>query len=223
MGRHVFLSVLGFSVLALIIGTLLSLPFGNDSNLGYPWQLEVMPDGSTRVFQVHLGQTTLAEAERLFQESAEITLFVPRDEKPVIEAYFDTLFIGGLKAKMVMSFDLSDDDIQQIYNRGVRISTLGSGTRKVSLHGDDIARIKNEKIIGLTYLPSINLEAGLIEKRFGPADDKISDSVSGGVHWLYADKGVDVVLSDEHKEVIQYVMPVNFDKLVAPLKNPQAE
>ena len=218
-----FLSVLGFSALALIVGMLLSVPFGNDSNLGYPWQVEVLPDGTTRVFQLQLGNTTLAEAEQLFQDEAEMTLFDPRDQKPVIEAYFNDLFIGGLKAKMVVSFDLHDEDIEAIYNRGVRISTLGSGTRKVTLDADDIARIRNEKIIALTYLPSINLEAALIQKRFGKADEKITDPVSGAVHWLYADRGVDVVLSEEQKEVVQYVLPANFAKLVAPLRNRPAD
>ena len=220
MGRHVFLGVLGFSVLALIVGMLLSMQYGDKSNLGFPWQVENMADGTTRVFQVHLGTTTLGQAEQLFQEGAELTLFVPRNEKPVIEAYFNDLFIGGLKAKMVVSFDLSPDQVQQIYDRGVRISTLGSGTRKVDLHSDDVARIKNEKIVAITYLPSINLDAGLIEKRFGQPDDKITDSASGAVHWLYSAKGVDVVLSDEQKEVVQYVMPVNFPRLVAPLQHP---
>lgn len=218
-----FLSVLGFSALALIVGMLLSVPFGNDSNLGYPWQVDVLPDGSTRVFQLQLGNTTLAQAEQLFQDEAEMTLFDPRDQKPVIEAYFNDLFIGGLKAKMVVSFDLDDEDIEAIYNRGVRISTLGSGTRKVTLDADDIARIRNEKIIALTYLPSINLEAALIQKRFGEADEKITDPVSGAVHWLYANKGVDVVLSDEQKEVVQYVLPANFAKLVEPLRGSQLQ
>ena len=171
-----------------------------------------------RVFQVHLGTTTLAQAQQLFQEGAELTLFDPKGEKPVIEAYFNDLYIGGLKSKMVVSFDLSDEKIEQIYNRGVRISTLGSGTRKVTLHADDVAWIKNQKIIALTYLPSINLDAELITNRFGNPEEKIADSISGAVHWLYPDMGVDVVLSDDHKEVVQYVMPVNFPRLVEPLR-----
>ena len=221
MGKHVFLSVLGFSVLALLLGMLLSSQYGDRVNPGYPWQIEVLPDASTRVFQLQLGSTTLAQAEQVFQEAAEVTLFDPADEKPVIEAYFNDLFIGGLKAKMVVSLDLSDQQSEQIYNRGVRISTLGSGTRKVTLHADDIALIKNQQIIGLTYLPSINLDAGLIEKRFGQPDARITDNISGAVHWLYADKGVDVVLSEQHKEVVQYVLPANFARLIAPLQKQQ--
>jgi hypothetical protein len=223
MGRHVFLTVLGFSLLALVIALLASMQFGDRPSPGFPWQVDRLADGSTRVFQVQLGHTTLAEAERLFQDSAELTLFDPEDENPVIEAYFNDLFIGGLKAKMVVSFDLGDEQIQQIYQRGTRISTLGSGTRKVTLHGDDIALIKQQPIIALTYLPSINLDAQLIEKRFGEPDARISDAASGGVHWLYRDKGVDVVLSEEQKEIVQYVLPANFAKLVEPLQHQQPE
>lgn len=223
MGRHVFLTVLAFSLLALVIALLASMQMGERPNLGFPWQVDTLADGSTRVFQVQLGHTTLAEAEQLFRDSAELTLFDPKQEKPVIEAYFNDLFIGGLKAKMVVSFDLADEAIQQIYNRGTRISTLGSGTRKVTLHGDDIEYIKNQPIVALTYLPSINLDAQLIEKRFGEPDARINDAASGGVHWLYQDRGVDVVLSEDHKEVVQYVLPANFAALIAPLQQQATE
>ena len=218
MGKHIFLSVLGFSILAIIAGTFLSSMMEDRVNLGFPWQIEHMPDGSIKVFQVHLGQTKLLDAEKQFGVPAELTLFAPENGPSVVEAYFNDLTIGGLKAKVVASFDLSDHQIEQIYNRGVRVSTLGSGTRKVTLHNDDIIFIKSTPIAGLTYLPSINLDDQLIEKRFGQPDEKVVDPVSGAVHWLYANKGVDVTLSDDAKEVLQYVIPENFSKLVAPLK-----
>lgn len=218
MGRHVFLTVLGFSALALVLALLVSVQFGDRPSVGFPWQVDIMPDGSTRVFQVHLGTTTLGQAEQLLKEAAEITLFDPKDEAPVIEAYFNDLFIGGLKAKMVVSFDLPDNQIEAIYNRGARISTLGSGTRKVTLDGKDLARIRNQPVHALTYLPSINLEPDAVEKRFGIPDEKITDEATGAEHWLYPDKGVDVVMSSEEKELVQYVKPVNFAELTRPLQ-----
>ena len=217
MGRHVFFSVLAFSAIALVLALLASAYYGNRPNIGFPWQIEVLPDGSTRVFQVHLGSTTLEQMEQLFEESAETTLFDPKDEPPVVEAYFNDLFIGGLKAKMVASFNLSEAQTQAIYDRGVRISTLGSGTRKVTLAAEDLQFIKQQPVYALTYLPSINLEAELLEKRFGEPAQKITDTASGGVHWLYPQLGVDVVLSDDAKEVVQYVRPKDFSTLQQPL------
>lgn len=220
MGRHVFLSVLGFSIIVLLLALLISSRYGDTSNLGFPWQIDATGDGSIRVFKIHLGKTTLAEAEQLLQESPEVTLFDPPDSKPVVEAYFNDLFIGGLKAKMVASFDLSEQQIQAIYDRGVRISTLGSGTRKVTLAADDLAFISQQPVLGLTYLPSINLDEQLISKRFGEPDEKIPDHVGDGVHWLYSKLGVDVVLSEHSKEVVQYIHPREFGRLRQPLQAP---
>ncbi len=217
MKNNVFLGVLGFSVLAVLVGMYVSTTMQGRPNLGFPWQIELLPDGSTKIFQVHLGQTSLGEAEQLFQEPFDLTMFVPKGKPPVIEAYFNELYIGGFKAKMVVSFDLTEEQTQPIYDRGVRVSTLGSGTRKVTLHDDDIARVRTEKIVGITYLPSIQLDAEMIENRFGTPSQKITDAVSGAEHWLYPDKGLDVTLSDNAKEVLQYVLPTNFNKLTQPL------
>jgi hypothetical protein len=223
MGKHTFLSVLGVSIVLILLGSLISPQIDDSDNLGFPWQVEVMADGGTRVFQIHLGKTSLAEAEQLFEDEGELTLFYPPEGKPAVEAYFDNLIIGRLKAKLVVSFSIPDQDLEDMYNRGIRVSKLGSGTLKVTLHPDDVARAREEKITAITYLPSINLEAGLIEKRFGMPDDRIKDSAGGGVHWLYAEKGVDVMLSEEEKEVVQYVMPKNFAALVEPLRQQSEE
>ena len=178
-----------------------------------------MANGNLRVFNLTLGQTTIGEAEQLFKEKAAINLFAPKQSSAVIEAYFDQVKVSGLKSKMVMSLDISSDIIQDIYNRGARISTLDSGTRKVTLLDEDIMLVRNSVIVGITYLPSIHLDAQLIENRFGQPAEKLQDTKSDAIHWLYPAKGVDIALSESEKEVIQYVKPEDFDKLVKPLKS----
>ena len=39
----------------------------------------------------------------------------------------------------------------------------------------------------------------------------------GVVHWLYPVKGLDVVVREEGKEVLQYVAPREFERLARPL------
>lgn len=217
MGRHIFLSVLGFSILAVLLGIWLSSTMEPRPHSGYPWQIEQQVDGATRVFSLVLGQSTLADAEQQFKESAEITMFVPKDAEPVIEAYFNELTIGGLKSKMVVALVLKPDQLQTMYDSGVRISTMGSGTRKVSLNSEQLQQVRQSVISSLTYMPSINLSAELIQHRFGEPDQKLKDPEGDAVHWLYPDKGVDIALSERAKEVIQYVHPSNFDRIRAPL------
>lgn len=219
MERHIFLSVLGFSILAVVLGMWLSSTMEPRDHSGYPWQIELQPDGSTQVFSLILGQSTLADAEQQFKEAAEITMFVPKDSQPVIEAYFNELTIGGLKSKMVVAFNLESDQLQAMYDGGVRISTMGSGTRKVALNSEHLQQVRQSVITGLTYMPSIHLTEELIQHRFGDPDQKINDSESEAIHWLYPTTGVDVVLSKKAKEVIQYVHPANFDRIRLPLVN----
>jgi len=219
--KHVFLSVLGFTFLALLAGFYLtSLKNPNESHAGFPWQVKVLESGHTEVFSLVIGKSTLGEAQNVLKELAEVTLFSADNTDPAIEAFFAEVKIGGLKSKMVMSIDISKAEIDEMFNRGARIATLGSGTRKVTLSSEDAALVRKYAIASITYLPAINLSAELIEKRFGMPAEKIADPTSDAVHWLYPDKGVDIALSEENKEVIQYVMPEKFDTLVQPLKAP---
>jgi len=220
MGKHVFLSVSGATILALVLGVYLSsLKAPKTDHAGFPWEVEILPSGQSRVFSLTLGENTLHDAQQLFKEIAELTLFSAKDSAPVIEAFFTEVKIGGLKSKMVMSFQLPEDEIQAMFNRGARIATLGSGTRKVTLSADDAAKVRNTAIASITYLPSVHLDESLIENRFGVPSEKIIDSESDAVHWLYPEKGVDIALSETDKEVILYVSPAAFDKILQPLKS----
>ena len=221
MTRHVFLTVLIASVIAVVLGVFLSPSEDDRKSLGYPWEISLMPDGTTSVFQINIGKTNLGEVENLFKEVAELTLFKPRGDglQPVVEAYFDKIQTGGLKAKMILGFSLDEEQIMAMYERGVRISTLGSGTRRVTLSSQDDRDMRSAIITSLTYIPSINLQPSLVEKRFGKPASAIIEKDTGTVHWLYPDKGVDVALNEEAKEILQYVLPKDFSLLSDPLKN----
>ncbi|VAW64769.1 hypothetical protein MNBD_GAMMA11-814 [hydrothermal vent metagenome] len=232
MSRYVFLRVFVFSLLAVLGGIYLSSFQPPASNsLGYPWQIERLASGHTQVFKLILGQSSINDAQLLFKEEAEITLFVPTDIKhksadsvsgrasaPVVEAFFSQVKTGGLKARMVMSIDIPENEINALYQRGVRVATLQSGIRKVTLSDVDALAVRARPITSITYLPSINLSASLIEKRFGPPAAKRADPESDAIHWLYPEQGVDIALSETHKEVIQYVEPARFGELVRLLK-----
>ena len=219
MSRHVFLSVFIVSVIAVVVGVFLSPSEEQRSSLGFPWEITVMPDGTTSVFQINLGKTSLGEAEKLFKEVAELTLFKPRGDQsqPVVEAYFDKIQTGGLKAKMVLGFSLDKEQTMAIYDSGVRISTLGSGTRRVTLSSEDSRGMRSAIITSITYIPSINLQPMLVEKRFGKPASTVVERETGTVHWLYPEKGVDVALNEEAKEILQYVLPRDFTLLSDPL------
>ncbi len=217
MGRHVFLWVLIVSILAVVIGILIpGQPREQPVNL--PWQVESMADGSSKVFGLVLGKSTLQDAQQVFQEDAELSMFATDDGKRVVEGFFNTLTLSGLRAKMVVALDYSEQELSEIFDRGARISTMGTGKRKVALSGEDKTAAMHTPIATITYLPKANLDAAIVEKRFGLPAEKIKEQGTDIEHWLYPDKGLDITLSDEQKDVLQYTLPSQFENLVAPLK-----
>lgn len=218
MGRHVFLTVLVVSILAVVIGILIpGQPREKAINL--PWQVEHIPDGSIRVFGLVLGTSTLQDAQQLFQEEAELSMFASDDGNRVVEGFFNQLTLSGLRARMVVALTYSEDELEAIFNRGARISTMGSGQRKVALSGEDKMTALHTPIVAITYLPKANLDATLVENRFGQPAEKIREQKTDVEHWLYPEIGLDIALSEEQKDVLQYTLPNRFESLVAPLKN----
>jgi hypothetical protein len=222
-GKHVFLSVLAFAIIALFAAQQLTDPGPPQQHAGFPWEVQVLESGHSQVFSLTLGQSTLSQAEKLFREVAELTLFSSDDSEPAVEAFFEEVKIAGLKAKMVMAIEVPAAQLNGMFERGVCIATLGSGTRKVTLSYADAQFVRSLPISSITYLPAINLSDELVEKRFGLPAEKLADPGSDAVHWLYPELGVDIALSEDNREVIQYVQPDNFTALVAPLKQPAAD
>ncbi|MEW6646787.1 MAG: hypothetical protein AB1450_06285 [Pseudomonadota bacterium] len=219
--RHLFLGVLGFALLAIAVAMLIPGRQDHRPEL-LPWAITTHEDGSSTVFGLRLGHSSLGEAEQLFQTELELILFQSPEGRRVAEGYFDGVTLSGLAAKLVVEAALSEAELQAMFERGVRIATMGNGSRKVTLHPDDIARLRATPIASLTYLPRTHLDELLVEKRFGTPAQKVGEPGGEVVHWLYPERGLDVAVSTSGKEVLQYVAPRDFPRLVAPLLERQA-
>jgi hypothetical protein len=217
MGRHVFLTVLGFSLLAVVLGVFV-LPGKETRDVRLPWQISITPDGGSKVLGVELGRTTLGEAELAFSEPAEVSLFVQEGGERVVEAYFDSVDISGIRARIVMVMALTPEQLTQMYERGVRVANMGGGRRKVTLSDEDMQQLRQLPVESMTYIPRANLDAELVKQRFGEPAERIAEPEGKTVHWLYPQKGLDVALNPEEKEVLQYVRPEHFERIRAPLK-----
>lgn len=220
MQRHIFLTVFIGTLLAVALAVFLP---GREppEPVDLPWQIEVTADGGSRVLGVSLGETPLRRFERRVGEEAKINLFAAPDGSKVVEGFFENVTLSGLRAKVVATAELTPEELEAIYGRGVRIATLGSGTRKVTLASDDLAYVRAAPVAALTYLPRSNLAPEVVEKRFGEPARKVAEAGEEGpvVHWLYPENGLDIAVSAERKEVLQYVRPDRFERLVAPLES----
>jgi len=183
---------------------------------GLPWHIEHPTADTIRIFGLTLGQATTNEAEQLFHEEAKSSLFKSPDGQLVAEMFFEQVTLAGLKSRIVINIAVPDAELQGMYERGLRMSGVGSG-KKITLAPDDVAIVRALPISGLTYMPSVRLEEGIISKRFGQPAQRIKEKKSGAIHWLYPHNGLDITLGNEEKPVLQYVPPQDFDKLLLPL------
>jgi hypothetical protein len=210
--------ILGITGLIVALGTLAWLLPDHSTSSGdtLPWHITHPTPDTTRVLGVTVGSSTLGETEQSFQEAAEISLFKPNEGKLAVEAYFDEVKLNGLKAKIVVTIGLTQEELQGMLERGLRMNATGSGKR-ITLNTDDLAKVRQAPITSLSYLPTVQLEEAVLTKRFGAPAERIKEKKSGSIHWLYPQHGLDITLSTSEKPLLQYLPPKDFDQLRTPL------
>lgn len=181
-----------------------------------PWQVEVLPDGTSRVFGIDLGRSTLKEVSQAFEAIPEIALFQEADDSLRLEAYFGRLRLGVLEARVVAHVVFDEQTLNQMAARAPSSDPMPSGARKLGLTEDDIAAVYTRPVDALTYIPTAQYDATIVEQRFGqPAAIRpINETQS---YWLYPGIGLALLLGEEEREVLEYVPPRDFDALEARL------
>ncbi len=210
----VALSIITFVILVLAI----TLPGGRilDKPTKLPWQIHVDAEGYPTVLGVTLGKSRLKDARASFNSDGKTNLFQSSNGTLVIESFFQRVFLNGLRADVVLVYDLDETLLTQMFERGLRISQMGSGGKRVELSADDMQRIEETVIDHITYIPDTDLDESLLRDRFG-LPDQIIDEPSGISHWLYPKKGLDIAVNPEDKEVFQYLIPAKFQQAQGPL------
>jgi hypothetical protein len=183
---------------------------------GLPWQLELTEQGATRVFGVTLGQTTLGEAVTQLGHDMELAIMATAGEAGSLEMYYGNYRAGLMSARLVLAAELGDDAINSLRRNAVEIEVLKSGARKYVLGSEDHAQAFGAVITSIACIPAVNLDHDIIIKRFGEADEILQTS-EDITHYLYPQMGLDIILSEEGKEVLQYVAPAEFHRLREPL------
>ncbi|MDX1593285.1 MAG: hypothetical protein R3298_03485 [Gammaproteobacteria bacterium] len=180
-----------------------------------PWSVAPDGRGGSIAFGLALGEATLADAEARLGE-AEVTLFRRADGTLAVEAFLDDVRPAGLLADFVLTIDLPQAALSPMYERGLRIARGTEGVSRVDLDPADLPAVRAAPVAAITYLPAVDLDPEVVETRFGEPRTRVNEA-DGVVHWLYPEKGVDVVVRDDGKEVLQYVAPRDFGRLRGPL------
>jgi len=218
MDRKLILSILAAAVLGFIAIMLFPGSREQEGPPKLPWDVSVDDRGRVRVFGLTLGQSKLADIQALFGEEGEINLFSPTAGQYSVESYFEQIYLSSLRADFVVTLDAPPETLAAMYDQGLRVSQLPSGTKRIKLDPADVAALRQTPIRHITYLPQSRLDEALLEKRFGTPAERITEAESGVVHWIYPDKGLDLARDLKGKVVIQYVNPEDMPGLVQALR-----
>ena len=210
-----------FALLAIVLAV---YPFLDQSEksetlTGLPWQIEIQADGSTQVFGLHIGKSRLSDAIEILGSDMDLAIVVATDaaESGNLEMYYGHYKAGLLSGKLILQTHASEQDIKRWSDNSPRFEYMPSGlAKKYILLDDDLPQVLNEIIKSLTFIPAVNLDEEVILARFGEPEKRIK--LSGVTHYLYPKKGLDIALHADSKEVLQYVKPEAFQRLVEPLR-----
>lgn len=181
-----------------------------------PWQIDVAPDGSSRVFGLTLGRSTLDDASSRLGPAPQVAIVTAPGEPGALEAYFESVALGFVTGKMVLTLDATPQAIELMRSRAIKTEYMESTTRKATLAPDDRAAAGRNVVRTIAFIPSAHLDEATILQRFGPPAERLRDGETIE-HFLYPAKGLDLVLDTKGKEVLQYVAPRDFARLREPL------
>lgn len=202
------------AVVALILGAfyLFAPPPGPDAmhnRTDLPWQVSINEDGTSQVFDLHLGGATLADAMAKFGGVEGLAVFEPTLGPLSLEAYFGTVQFGPLRAKVIVSLAASREQLSQLRDTSTRREGSPSGDWKYQLV-DGPAVHDHRLLTGISYIPGTRgLDADFFRQRFGEPAAWLQES-DQAVSWFYPDIGLSVLIDNEASEVLEYVPPRDF-------------
>jgi hypothetical protein len=185
---------------------------------GLPWQIEILPNGETRVFGLIPARSTLDEARGRFGMDMEIAVIAAPNEPGSLEAYSGNVTAGVVTGKIILLANADSETVARLRQRAIKSEYMDSTTKKFMLHPDDLTLAWRTPIAGITFIPAVNLDEQTALARFGVPGERIriDDRIE---HFLYPEKGLDLAIDSKGREVLQYVAPRQFARLREPLIN----
>lgn len=186
-----------------------------------PWQIEVLEGGASRVFGLTLGTSTLGDARAVWGPEMQLAVVAAPNEVGTLEAYFESVTAGAVTGRMVLSAELPPEAVMRMRERAVKAEYMDSTTRRFTLGAEDAQAALDAPLLGISFIPSAQLDEAVVLQRFGTPAERIreSDRVE---HFLYPAQGLALTLDAKGREVLQYVAPARFERLSAPLHRAQA-
>ena len=133
-----------------------------------------------------------------------------------LEFFYKDFSRAGLSGRLVLTLMASAVELQGLKQSANKKTKMPSGAVQSRLDKSSLSQIESWQISAMTYMPHANINEETIIGRFGEPAEKIR-SHEQAQHWLYPEKGLDLIINEAGKDIFQYVPPAEFEKLVKPL------
>lgn len=185
-----------------------------------PWDVQHTSDGHIVVLGMEIGVTTLNQARKVLGSHGEVALFQDKQGLSA-EGFISEFTSGGLSGRIIVGLTVPEARLKEMAEHASKREHTDSGTLRLRPSMQDIRALGDAKIKSITYIPYVDLDDEVIRKRFGEPDKtvRINDQRT---HYLYPDKGLDLILDTKGKEVAEYVDPSQFKMLEQPLESDKA-
>lgn len=170
-----------------------------------PWEITVMPDGQISVFDIHLGTTNYRQAQQALGSHGKTSVFSEQGKADTVEAFFNSINMGGLSAKLVLNLVVERDLIEKMKSRATEARLQPSGAHQYQLSNQDNATLIHAPVSAITYIPSVRLTKEMILHRFGSTDliKQDPNNINTAI-WQYPTLGLTIYLNDSEKTILQY-------------------
>lgn len=172
-----------------------------------PWEVINMPDGNSKVFGIHLANTSYKTAQEQLGVFGKTAIFTDPDNSTSVEAYFESINLGGLSAKLVLNLAVPPEQLQAMLKRAKAGKLQPSGAHQHELAQSDRVAVLKAPVTAITYIPSVSLDKQMIASRFGDPDATKTMTDSEGVSttiWHYAAPNLRVHFSENQKTLLLY-------------------
>ena len=196
--------LIGLLLTIMGIGALLLIP-SKQASAPMPWEITLMPDGQISVFDIHLGTTNYRQAQQSLRMFGQTSIFAQAGEKTTVEAFFNSINMGGLSAKLVLNLTVDESEIEGMKSRATEARLQPSGAHRYQLGNEDNATLVNAIVNAITYIPSVKLTKEIVVHRFGNTNLIAQDPNNSNTEiWSYPTLGLSIYLNDSEKTIMQY-------------------
>lgn len=172
-----------------------------------PWLIENHDDGSRSVIGIHLDHDTLLDVKQRFGVADQLALFVQKDGKRSLEAYYPRIGQRGLTAKLVVTLGASEELLEALPQQAIRRESSTEGDARFHFDAGEPGELGKLPISALTYIPDYRgLDDAFIRDRFGEPKE-IKSAGDRSQQWFYPELGLNVLIDPLGLEVFQYAAP----------------